>query len=89
MPNLVRRVILPMIKGKVEWKGWHAFRHGLATNLLSLRVDLVTVAAILRHSDVRTTLLYPVSTDEATRAAMSKIEDWIKAIDHEGDGEPK
>lgn len=53
------------------------------------RVDLVTIAALLRHSDVRTTLLYPVSTDEATRAAMSKIEDWIKAIDHEGDDEPK
>ena len=36
-----------------EWKGWHAFRRGLATNLHDLGVDDHTIKAILRHSSVR------------------------------------
>ena len=41
---------------RVRWVGYHGFRRGLATNLLSLGVEPVIVAAILRQSDVRTTL---------------------------------
>jgi integrase len=37
------------------WKGWHAYRRGLATNLHALGVDDKTIQAILRHEDVSTT----------------------------------
>jgi integrase len=53
-----------MIQGKIEWKGWHAFRRGLGTNLADLGVQPATVAAILRHSDVKTTIgFYQKSPD--------------------------
>jgi len=38
-----------------EWRGWHGFRRGLATNLNSLGVSDLTIQRILRHSDVSTT----------------------------------
>ena len=38
-----------------EWRGWHAFRRGLATNLHDLGVDDLTIQGILRHSDVSVT----------------------------------
>jgi len=37
------------------WRGWHAFRRGLATNLHDLGVDDHTIKAILRHSSVTVT----------------------------------
>jgi integrase len=37
------------------WRGWHAFRRGLSTNLHALGVDDLTIQRILRHSDVSTT----------------------------------
>jgi len=82
LPNLVRRVILPLIEGKCEWKGWHAFRRGLATNLAALNVQPAIAAAILRHADVRTTMpFYQVSSDQETREALAKIEAWVMATD--------
>jgi integrase len=38
-----------------RWRGWHAFRRGLATNLHEAGVPDVTIQRILRHSDVSTT----------------------------------
>jgi hypothetical protein len=35
-----------------EWRGWHAFRRGLATNLHLLGVNDKTIQAILRHSNI-------------------------------------
>jgi len=40
---------------RAVWRGWHAFRRGLATNLHDLGVDDLTIQRILRHSDVNTT----------------------------------
>jgi integrase len=40
------------------WKGWHAYRRGLATNLHALAhwgSMIKTIQAILRHEDVSTT----------------------------------
>jgi integrase len=66
---------------KVEWKGWHAFRRGLASNLYSLGVQPKVIQAILRHSDIGTTLSYYVQTpDDESRAALQQIEDWITAL---------
>jgi len=41
-----------------EWKGWHAFRRGLATNLTDLGVRPEVIQRILRHGDLATTMRY-------------------------------
>jgi integrase len=57
-----------------EWKGWHAFRRGLATNLHDLGVDDKTIQAILRHSDVSVTQKSYIKTlPQQTLAAMEKL----------------
>jgi integrase len=59
----------------IEWKGFHGFRRGLASNLFGLGVNPKIVAAILRHSDVGTTLAWYISIPEAeSREAMEKLE---------------
>ena len=88
LANLARRVILPALedysdemKQLVEWKGWHAFRRGLATNLQSCGVPPKITQAILRHSSVSLTLdIYTQLPDDDARAALQKIEDWLKVI---------
>ena len=90
LANLARRVIVPAlaeysgeIKKAVEWKGWHAYRRGLATNLGSaaLGVPPKIVQAILRHSSITTTLnIYTQVPDEDARQALQKIEDWLKIV---------
>ena len=56
MARLARDVIRPvLIKHGVPWRGWHAFRRGLATNLHHLGVSDKTIQAILRHSNVSVT----------------------------------
>jgi integrase len=84
--NLENRIIKPALKKSpligdtgVDWSGFHGFRRGLASNLLSLGTDPRLVAAILRHADVSTTLqFYSVTTDKQARAAMDKLEDAIR-----------
>jgi integrase len=89
LANLARRVIIPSLPNSaadqqgpaVTWKGWHAFRRSLASNLYSCGVPPKIIQAILRHSDIGTTLQYYVQTpDDEARAALQRIEDWIAAI---------
>jgi integrase len=48
--NLVNRVIRPTLaKAGLTWRGYHAFRRGLATTLYSLNVPELIVQRILRH----------------------------------------
>jgi integrase len=57
------------------WYGWHAFRRGLATNLYRLGVSDKTIQAILRHSNLSTTMnVYVKSVDADSVAAMKKLE---------------
>ena len=57
------------------WRGWHAFRRGLATNLHRLGVDDLTIQAILRHSNVAVTQkCYIKTASKQTQAAMQKLE---------------
>jgi integrase len=57
-----------------KWKGFHAFRRSLATNLYSLGVRRKVIQAILRHSDISVTLGYYVETPEAeTREALDRL----------------
>jgi len=57
-----------------QWKGWHCFRRSLASNLYSLGVAPKVIQAILRHSDIATTLSFYVETPESeSRAALDKL----------------
>ena len=95
LPNLVRRVIIPMLTRCVchvpkhlhesdhkfeldesipKWKGWHCFRRSLASNLYALGIKPKIIQAILRHSDISTTLSFYVETSEAeSREALDKL----------------
>ena len=88
LANLARRVIVPAfadysieIQQLVEWKGWHGYRRGLATNLKSCGVPAKVTQAILRHSSVTLTLdIYTQTSDPESRAALEKIEEWLKVV---------
>ncbi|HEY7095093.1 MAG TPA: site-specific integrase, partial [Terriglobales bacterium] len=57
-----------------QWRGWHAFRRGLATNLKFLGVDDKTIQAILRHSNVAVTQAYYIKTvPQQSIDAMSRF----------------
>jgi len=60
-----------------EWDGrfgFHNFRHSLASYLVRSKTDVKTVQALLRHSDVKTTLqLYSHSVTEDRIAAQGAI----------------
>jgi len=74
--NVLRDVVLPALEeAKVEWRGYHAFRRGLATNLRALDVDDLTIKETLRHSDVSVTRAsYIKRVDETSVTAMDKLE---------------
>jgi integrase len=62
-----------------KWKGWHAFRRSLATNLYTLGAKPKVIQAILRHSDLATTLGFYVETPEAeSREALDKLMSLMK-----------
>lgn len=82
--NLLNRVIRPAFdRAGLEWKGWHAFRRGLATNLYQLGVPDKTIQTILRHSDVSTTLRHYVKTSSADAVqAMRSLEAICTSMHH-------
>src|SRR5215831_16521176 len=58
-----------------QWRGWHAFRRGLATNLNRLGVDDSVIQRILRHSNVAVTqACYIKTVSEDAKDAMRKLE---------------
>jgi integrase len=62
------------------WHGWHAARRGLGSNLYRLGVTAKVIQAILRHSDVSTTVTYYIKTqDEDVRKAMLAFESSLPA----------
>ena len=64
-----------------EWRGWHAARRGLGTNLRRLGVPIEIIQRILRHAKASTTqdhYILPDSTD--TKQALEKIEAEIAAL---------
>lgn len=75
LANLVRRVIKPALKeSKIPWRGWHAFRRGLATLLYSAGVSPKVIAAVLRHADIGTTLSYYVKPPtQEIREGLEKV----------------
>jgi integrase len=72
LDNLSRRVIIPAV-GKT-WRGFHAFRRGLATFLNTQGVDDKTIQTILRHESVAVTqACYIKTVPKSAREAMSKV----------------
>lgn len=63
MENLATRVMKPrLVASGLTWKGWHAFRRGLASNLYAMEASARVVQSILRHSaisSVAIVLLHP------------------------------
>ena len=45
-----------------KWRGWHAARRGLGTNLYALGVSEKVIQQILRHANVTTTQNYYIKT---------------------------
>jgi integrase len=76
LENLADRVIKPVFKANgLEWKGWHAYRRGLATNLHELGVPDKVIQAILRHEDVSTTQRSYIKTvPQVVTDAMNQLE---------------
>ena len=75
LDNLAARVIKPVFQANsMEWKGWQAYRRGLATNLKELGVEDTTIQCILRHEDVRTTQrFYIKAAPQVAHEAMQKL----------------
>jgi integrase len=58
-----------------KWRGWHAARRGLGSNLYALGVPEKVIQQILRHANVSTTATYYIKTIPAqVTAAMEKLE---------------
>jgi len=79
MDSLVLQIAGVLPEGM--WRGWHAFRRGLATNLHDLGVNDITIQHILRHSDVSVTRASYIRTlPEQTVDAMQQFEDKWKEV---------
>ena len=75
LDNLARETIIPALRNSgVSWRGWHAFRRGLATFLHASGVPDKEIQAILRHENVSTTQKSYVKTIPASiRSAMAAV----------------
>jgi len=84
MNNLLARVIAPALREAsiTSWRGWHACRRGLGTNLYRLGVPDVVIQRILRHANVSTTTAYYVKpAADDVRDAMAKLENSLLDTD--------
>jgi integrase len=73
LDNLSWRVIAPAVGD--SWRGWHAFRRGLASNLNRLGVDAKTIQELLRHGSMGVTMKHYIVIDRSETAnAMGKVE---------------
>ena len=79
LDNLFDRVIRPTLKAdNLMWKGWQAYRRGLATNLKELGVPDTTIQCILGHENVNTTQRFYIKTASAVAVdAMKELEEKI------------
>lgn len=80
MQRLPAKVIVPAVTiAEIAWRGWHAFRRGLATNLHRLGVPDKTTQRILRHSNVAVTQgCYIKTADSEVAAAMRQFEQSLE-----------
>jgi len=68
-------------ESRPDWRGWHSFRRGLATNLHDLGVDDLTIQRILRHSNVEITRRAYIRTlPEQSVNAMARLENRLTSM---------
>jgi integrase len=61
-----------------RWRGWHAARRGLGSNLYRLGVSDIVIQRILRHANLSTTTGYYIkSQTQDVLDAMTKLEESI------------
>lgn len=64
-----------------RWRGWHAARRGLGSNLYALGVPEKVIQDILRHANVSTTSTYYVKTVPAQVSdAMGKLQEALPEV---------
>jgi integrase len=84
LEKIVGSVIVPALANQsVRWRGWHAFRRGLATNLHQLSVADIVIQAILRHSNVavtRESYIKRDGVDPQSLAAMQALETQLDEL---------
>jgi integrase len=76
LDNVADRILRPLFRVHgLQWKGWQAYRRGLATNLKELGVEDTTIQCILRHEDVSTTQRFYIKTaPRVAHEAMQQLE---------------
>ena len=52
----------------------HSLRHTFATRLIELGVDILTIARLLGHADIKTTMIYAKAELGALRSAVKKLD---------------
>ena len=62
-----------LLHSGVQWRGWHAFRRGLASYLNRLGVDDSVIQRILRHSTVSVTQACYIKTAHQDQVAAMKL----------------
>ena len=79
LDKMALRQVRPVFQSAgIQWRGWHSFRRGVASNLFQLGVDELTVQRILRHSKVTVTReRYIKVRDERVEVAMAAFEEAI------------
>lgn len=81
LERIIGSVIVPALTDQpVRWRGWHAFRRGLPTNLHQLGVADIVIQAILRHSNVavtRDSYIIRDAVDPQSLAAMQALDNAI------------
>jgi len=64
-----------------RWRGWHAARRGLGSNLYALGVSEKVIQQILRHANVSTTATYYIKTVPVqVTDAMEKLQQALPEI---------
>jgi integrase len=64
-----------------KWRGWHAARRGLGTNLYALGVSEKVIQQILRHANVSTTATYYIKTvPTQVTDAMERLQQALPEI---------
>lgn len=69
-----RRIFNRIIKkAGLKGIGWHSLRHSCASHLAMQGVDLPTIAQILGHSQISTTMVYTHLTKDHAKAAIERL----------------
>lgn len=64
----------------LEWVRIHDLRHSIASYLAERGVSLSTIATILGHKNISTTMIYQHTAPSEVEAAINSLPDWEKVV---------